>query len=351
MTKPLLTVGIPTWNRCDDIRVAIDSILSQLTDDLYPQIEILVSDNASTDATQCVLAEYKIKHPELFSIHRNAENLGFSRNVDMLFRRAKGEFVLVLSDDDALEPDAIREILFVLKEYSTIDIMVVLASEYNETLSDPQKPAAWAKAREVKGPAHSCTYYSSGVEYYRENRSLCYVCISGNLFRVSAWKSVDMTAGVESGSVQLHAAIQIHAKGGSCILKRPLIKYRTDARVDAFKVYLNNEGYKSGFPFIYHFDIVKACRDGRHLYPVNIYRSFYLTCVRGVFYTLLDVKAHKDPINKDYFLTRLNECFDPDYCGWLIPLFECLLKLPSFLFMIPDHLYRLGRKTYFRFSR
>jgi len=345
MTKPLLTVGIPTWNRCDDLRVAIDSVLSQLTEDLCTQIEILISDNASTDSTQHVLSEYKAKHPGLFSVHRNAENIGFSRNVDMLFRRAQGEFVLILSDDDALEPDAIHEVLCVLKEHGTIDIMVVLASEYNETLSVPLKPTAWAKAREVRGAAHSCTYYSSGIEYYKDNGSLCYVCISGNLFRVSAWRSVDMTVGLDSGSVQLYAAVQLHARGSSCIIRRPLVKYRVSAGN------VRTGGYESGFPFVYHFDIVKACRSGSDLYPVDIYRSFYLTCVRGVFYTLLDVKTHRDPINKDYFLSRLQTCFDPDYCGWLIPLFRYLMKMPSFLFVIPHHLYRFGQRTYFWISK
>jgi len=343
MTKPLLTIGIPTWNRCEDLRVAIDSILSQLTEDLYPRVEILVSDNASTDDTQRVLAEYKTQHPDLFSIHRNGENLGFSRNVDMLFRRAKGEFALVLSDDDALEPDAICEILRVLNEYDAIDIMVVLASEYNDALSAPQKPEVWVKAREEKKTAHFCSYYSSGVEYYKANGSLCSVCISGNLFRVSAWQSVDMTAGLESGSVQLHAAVQLHARGSSCIIRRPLVKYRVSAGN------VRTGGYESGFPFVYHFDIVEACRKGQNLYPADIYRSFYLTCVRGVFYTLLEVKTHTCPINREYFLSRLDTCFDPDYCGWLIPLFRLLMKMPSFVFVIPHHLYRFGQRSYWCF--
>lgn len=343
MTKPLLTIGIPTWNRCNDLRVAIDSVLDQLTDDLYPLIEILISDNASTDATPLIMEEYQEKHPDLFSLNRNTENLGFSRNVDLLFRLAKGEFALVLSDDDALEPDAICEILRALKEHGTIDIMVVLASTYTDTLSEPQNPETWAKARAIKDNVPFCTYYPSGIEYFKANGSLHYVCISGNLFRVSAWRAIDMTAGLASGSVQLHAAVQLHAKGSSCVIKRPLIKYRV---VSASKVRV--ESYESGFPFVYHYDSVEACRNGQGLYPVGIYRAFYLTCVRGVFYTLLEVKARGDPINWEYFLSRLNRCFDHDYCGWLIPLFRWLVRCPSCLFVVPHHLYRVGQKTYWR---
>jgi glycosyltransferase involved in cell wall biosynthesis len=346
MTKPLLTIGIPTWNRCNDIRVAIDSVLDQLTDDLYPLIEILVSDNASTDATPLVMAEYQVKHPDLFSLNRNTENLGFSRNVDLLFRLAKGDFALVLSDDDALEPDAIREIFRALKQHETIDIMVVLASEYTDTLSSPINPAAWAKARAVNNNVPFCAYYPSGIEYFKANGSLCHVCISGNLFRVSAWRAVDMAAGLASGSVQLHAAVQLHAKGSSCVIKRPLIRYRSGANLDEYNRKMRAEGYKAGYPFAYHFDVIKACRGGKGLYPDKVYRGFYLICVRGVFYTLLDVKAYNFPMDKDYFNFRLNDCFDHDYCGWLIPAFRILQRLPAWTFVLPDRLYKVGRKWY-----
>lgn len=346
MKSPLLTVGIPTWNRCEDLRVAIDSILCQLTDELREQIEILVSDNASTDATHAVLETYRSKDPELIAVNRNSRNIGFSRNVDALFRQACGEFVLVLSDDDALEPDSLREIVFVLKEHRDINILFVQVGEYDNKLFRPINPEAWAHARESRALGDSCTYYASGLEYFRAHKSFCDVCISGNVYRVSAWKSVDMEAGLGSGSVQLHAAVQIHARGSSCVIRRPLIKYRASAE-QADYVRVRAGGYESGFPFVYHFDVVQACRNGRSLYPPAVYRAFYLTCVRGVFYTLLDVKAHHVPINENYFLTRLNGCFDPDCFGWFIPLFRFLLKLPPLCFMVPNHLYRWGRSAYF----
>ena len=96
MSKVKLTIGIPTWNRSSEIRDAIDSILAQLDDALRPQVEILISDNASTDATQSVIRSCSERDPALFSFHRNPENIGFSRNVDALFRHARGEFVLLL---------------------------------------------------------------------------------------------------------------------------------------------------------------------------------------------------------------------------------------------------------------
>lgn len=89
----LLTIGIPVWNCEKELSHTLDSILSQLNAESRAQIEILISDNASTDGTPLVIEEYVKKNPSLISAHRNAKNIGFSGNVDGLFHLAHGEFV------------------------------------------------------------------------------------------------------------------------------------------------------------------------------------------------------------------------------------------------------------------
>ena len=351
MKDILLTIGIPTWNRATDIRTAIDSIVIQLTEDVYKKTEILVSDNASTDHTPFVLAEYKIRYPGLISIYRNPQNIGFSGNLDVIVRRAKGEFVLFLSDDDAVEPDAVKETFFALNKHRDINVMFLQHWPYNTTLSAPENLEQWTESRKQRETGQSCVYYKSGAEFYKAYHSLCNACISGNLFRVEAWKSTNMDSGLKSGSVQLHAAIQIHAKGTSCFITRPVIKYRISS--DSGDINTNGDyikervgGYDTGYTFVYFFDLLRACREGQHLYPVWIYRRLSLSCVRGVFYILLSTKARSLPINKSYFLTRLNECFDHNYWYWLIPFHRVLINIPNWLLILPHHLYRLGQTTY-----
>ena len=349
-----LTIGIPTWNRSAEIQDAINSILAQVDDKFRPQLEILISDNASTDATQEVVRGYAEHDPELFSLYRNPENIGFSRNVHSLFCRAKGEFVLVLSDDDALEPDALREIFEALERHPDINSMIVLYEGYDDKLDRPHAPSRIQMWRE--GPwrqlGSSCCYYTSGVDYYRAHGSLCNTCISGNMFRTSVWLNTDLKEGLASGSIQLCASIQILSAGSVCLIKKPLVKYRDCAcSPDAYRVARGqaelNGSHGTNWPFVYFFDLVRASKSGRELYPWSVYRSFYLTCVRGVFYTLLEVKARNGFINQPWFNMRLIECFDAQCHGWLIGVHRLLVRLPYFLFIVPNWMYRLIRKLYF----
>lgn len=347
MSNVKLTIGIPTWNRASEITDAFDSILAQTDVALLRQVEILISDNASTDATQAVVRGYAERFPGLFSVYRNSENIGVARNIDSLFQHAQGEFVFILSDDDALEPDAISEVMIALEGHPDIDVMFVMCSGWNGQACQPSPSSSSGKTGADNTPGASCVYYASGVEYYRERKSLCYTCISGNMFRKAAWKKANVVADRTAISVQLYAAVQILARGSICVIEKPLVKYRNTGCSQEQYLTLRGDGVNTGWPFIYFFDMVSACRGGRRLYPEDIYRSFYLTCVRGVFYTLLNVKARGGFIDRAWFEKRLAECFDPQCFGWLIGFHRLLVRVPGVFFVIPDKLYCFGRKLYF----
>jgi len=53
-----LTIAIPTYNGARYIREALDSIISQL-DDIDEEVEIVISDNASTDQTPEIIENYR----------------------------------------------------------------------------------------------------------------------------------------------------------------------------------------------------------------------------------------------------------------------------------------------------
>jgi len=106
-----LTIAIPTFNGSHWLGAAIDSVLSQLHDDNRGQVEIVISDNASTDQTPAIIEEYVKRYPETISYFRQKENIGADRNVDSLFHLAKGTYVWVLGDDDLIQNGAIEKLL------------------------------------------------------------------------------------------------------------------------------------------------------------------------------------------------------------------------------------------------
>lgn len=95
--RPLITIGIPTRNRASMVTGAVQSALAQS----YVNIEVLVSDNASTDDTVATLRS--MADPRL-RVLTSREDIGNSANYAKCIREARGEFVLVVPDDDKISP-------------------------------------------------------------------------------------------------------------------------------------------------------------------------------------------------------------------------------------------------------
>ena len=93
-----LTVVIPTLNRAQLVGRAIESALSQRRDD----IEILVSDNGSTDPTPSIIERYR--DPRLRTI-RHGRTMSAVSHGNYLIREVRGELFVGLSDDDWIEPE------------------------------------------------------------------------------------------------------------------------------------------------------------------------------------------------------------------------------------------------------
>lgn len=100
--NPLVTVAIPTYNSGERfLSDAIDSVLAQS----YPHFEILVSDNCSPDNTAEVVAKYD--DPRIRYV-RHKENLGANGNFNYCVGEARGEYLLLLSDDDLIDTDFLK---------------------------------------------------------------------------------------------------------------------------------------------------------------------------------------------------------------------------------------------------
>ena len=101
-----LSICIPTYNRAAFLGEALDSVIRQATD----EVEIVVSDNASTDNTEALVREYQARFPRI-RYHKNPENLGADRNFLKVVELGEGEYCWLLGSDDALAEGAIAAML------------------------------------------------------------------------------------------------------------------------------------------------------------------------------------------------------------------------------------------------
>lgn len=96
---PLVTIGITGYNAQDTIERAV---LSALAQDWRP-LEVVVVDDASTDATWSILEEQAAAHPEM-RIFRQEINLGVAAARNRIVSEAEGEFIAFFDDDDESAP-------------------------------------------------------------------------------------------------------------------------------------------------------------------------------------------------------------------------------------------------------
>ena len=124
--KPLLSICIPTYNRCQYLRKCLVSIAS--CEGLnYSEIEICVSDNNSTDDTADVIKVFS-KDLNIKYFHQE-KNLGFGKNFINVVSMATGEFVWMIGDDDLLMTDSISKVIKLIKSNREIDFFYVNAFE------------------------------------------------------------------------------------------------------------------------------------------------------------------------------------------------------------------------------
>ncbi len=104
--EPAVSIVIPTYNRARWLREAMDSVLAQD----YPNLELVVVDDGSSDETPALLSDYGSRYPiERFRFARQ-ENAGQARAINRGNALARGEILGYLSDDDLLAPGAVSRL-------------------------------------------------------------------------------------------------------------------------------------------------------------------------------------------------------------------------------------------------
>jgi len=104
--SPSLTIGIPTYNRCETVTRLVAELLRS---GLPPVVDVLVLDNASRDGTFDVLRE-RCGDAQV-RVLRNDQNIGFAGSFVRLFKEASGDYLLITSDEDLVLVDALPALL------------------------------------------------------------------------------------------------------------------------------------------------------------------------------------------------------------------------------------------------
>ncbi len=109
--RPTVSIGLPVYNGERYLEQAIESILEQS----YVDLELIVSDNASTDLTEAISRAAAERDPRVRYI-RNAKNLGAAENYNRVFNASNGKFFKWASHDDLCAPTFVERCMEGLEE-------------------------------------------------------------------------------------------------------------------------------------------------------------------------------------------------------------------------------------------
>ncbi len=114
---PRVSVCMPVFNGANFIEEALDSVSQQNFEDY----ELIVTDNASTDATEDIVRRRAASDPRIRYV-RNEKNIGAAENYNLGFRLARGTYVKWMAHDDKLSPDFLRKMVAILDSEPSVSI-------------------------------------------------------------------------------------------------------------------------------------------------------------------------------------------------------------------------------------
>ena len=118
----LLSILIPTYNRASYLKDAIMCLLPQFSR-YKDELEILVSDNCSSDDTKIVIDTLQSQFQNQIIYYKQSENIGFEANFEFLINKSKGKYLYLMGDDDILAENFFDTILPLLRtpnDYTSI---------------------------------------------------------------------------------------------------------------------------------------------------------------------------------------------------------------------------------------
>ena len=117
--EPLVSICIPTYNGARFIEEAIESAINQI----YPNLEIIISDDDSKDETLNIIKSYKDKTKIPIYIYKHKPS-GIGANWNNCIHKAKGKYIKFLFQDDLLDTTCINKMVDVIENDKTIELVL-----------------------------------------------------------------------------------------------------------------------------------------------------------------------------------------------------------------------------------
>jgi glycosyltransferase involved in cell wall biosynthesis len=203
-----VTIGLPTYNRANRfLRPALEHALAQD----WENLEIIVSDNCSTDDTGEIVRSYD--DPRLRYV-RQKENIGANNNFNFCVSEAQGTYFLLYPDDDVIDPDFVSSCMAAAAGntgYGAIRTGTRLIDSGGELIRDIPNRAAGLS-------------YSAFFRAWMKGRVTSYVC--STLFNTHMLRDIGGFQSKHGLYQDLMALAKLIARGGHCDVEPSKASFR-----------------------------------------------------------------------------------------------------------------------------
>lgn len=189
----ILTIGIPVYNGEKSIADLLNSIT--VPESLNGKIEILVSDNCSTDSTAEIVKGFsEVKY------FKNLENIGYDRNMHNIFEKASGDFVWTIGADDVVI-GALDKLCSLINDYPDLALICVAGNS---------------------GLSNDFRVYDKD-ELFLEGSEFRSGFVSANIIKRSAWLNTDTSKYFGSGWIHFGVVVEIANRFTTIVMKTKFV--------------------------------------------------------------------------------------------------------------------------------
>jgi hypothetical protein len=171
---PLVSICLPTYKRTSFIRHALESALRQT----YPNVEIFVNDDTPGDDIRSIVEEYA--SPKL-RYQQNVPALGFVPKLNNFLSQAKGDWMVILCDDDVFEPQFVERLIENARRYPQASLLRSRNNRIDlhgqQIQLDPESPEVSSSTRFI-------------LDLFRPQSETFWVNLTGFMFRPEQLKAL-----------------------------------------------------------------------------------------------------------------------------------------------------------------
>lgn len=217
-----VSVVVPVYNRERYVGECVDSILATR----YPNLEILIVDDGSTDTTPAMLADIEAKNAKAVRLLHNPgrQNLGQKPSTNLAISRATGAYVCFLDSDDVMLPHRFERAVPLLDGDARLDGVI----EVTELLfEDEEQVGRWGDRAASYGPRVEAVPAQEFLRACLLERS-CSMHTSNILVRARLFKKSGVFRPTRDRSEDFHLWLRMAACGRFAVgeVGRPVTLYR-----------------------------------------------------------------------------------------------------------------------------